>query len=247
MLLPLPKDAIHKAWLYRILTAISDNKKLIDQLCFKGGTCAAMQGLLDRFSIDLDFDYTGEPTKISETKLELEKIFKKNDLTIKDQSQNVPQYFLRYPAAPHQRNTLKIDITFPPPKNNQYEIIHFNEIDRFLKCETIETMFANKLVACIERYEKNTSIAGRDIYDIHYFFLQGYRYNQSVILERRKEKSVKAFLDNLITFIEEKINTTILTQDLNMLLPQNKFKNIRNILKQETIMFLKDEIKRLQK
>ena len=75
MILPNPKDAIHKAWLYRLLSAIYDNKILINSLYFKGGTCAAMLGFLDRFSIDLDFDYMGRKDKIKITRKELELVF----------------------------------------------------------------------------------------------------------------------------------------------------------------------------
>ena len=45
---------------YRLLSAIYDNQILAGSLYFKGGTCVAMQGLLDRFSIDLDFDYVAK-------------------------------------------------------------------------------------------------------------------------------------------------------------------------------------------
>lgn len=55
LLLPQPKDAVHKAWLYRLLTGIYNDVFLADQLYFKGGTYAAMLGYIDRFSIDLDF------------------------------------------------------------------------------------------------------------------------------------------------------------------------------------------------
>lgn len=241
MILPNKKDAIHKAWLYRTLTAISDAKPLMDKLRFKGGTCAAMRGVLDRFSIDLDFDYVGEKKDTKEMKKNLEKVFKNLDMEIKDKSNNVPQYFLRYPAKAGERNTLKIDITFPPPKANEYEPIRFTEIDRIINCQTIETMFANKLVALIDRYEKNNSIAGRDLYDIHYFFMQGFKYNKEVIKERRGQE-VSEFFSDLIQFIKDKITKTIIDQDLNTLLPYEKFKKIRKIIKQETLVFLNDEL-----
>lgn len=244
MILPNPKDAIHKAWLYRLLTAIYDNQILSAALYFKGGTCAAMLGFLDRFSIDLDFDYVVNIDELKEVKKNLENIFEKLDLVIKDKSQKVPQYFLKYPIDSKTRNTIKIDITFPAPKNNEYKSYRLNDIDRIVTCETIETMFANKLVALIERYEKNNSIAGRDLYDVHYFFLHGLKYNSPVIIERRK-KDVVSFLQELVKFVQSKITENIISQDLNFLLEPKKFQQIRKILKSETVMFLKDEIKRL--
>lgn len=247
MILPNPKDAIHKAWLYRLLSAIYDNKTLANSLYFKGGTCAAMLGFLDRFSIDLDFDYTGEKEKIKIFKKELEVVFNKLGLEIKDQSQKVPQYFLKYPAKPNLRNTFKVDINFPVPKANIYQAFKLVDIDRTIICQTVETMFANKLVALIDRWERKKAIAGRDLYDIHHFFMQGFGYNKKVITERRKNDDLAGFFRVLINFIDKKINETIIDQDLNFLLPPDKFKKIRKMLKKETIMFLRDESERLKK
>ena len=243
MILPNPKEAIHKAWLYRLLSAIYDNQILANSLYFKGGTCATMLGFLDRFSIDLDFDYTGKKSDLKIVRKELENIFKKLGLVIKDKSKKTPQYFLKYESKPNQRNTIKIDTTFPPPKSNNYQAFSLNDINRIVICQTVETMFANKLVALIDRWEKSDSIAGRDLYDIHHFFMQGFSYNKEVIIERRN-KDLISFFQELINFIEKKINQTIINQDINSLLLPDKFQKIRKVLKKETLMFLKDEIKR---
>lgn len=244
MILPNQKEAKHKAWLYRLLAAMYDNRILASALYFKGGTCAAMRGLLDRFSIDLDFDYVANKNEIDEVRKNMEKTFKALGLTVKEKSQRAPQYFLKYPAGAEERNTIKIDATRPPPRNNKYEAVELKEIDRIIMCQTVETMFANKLVALIDRYEKNDSIAGRDIYDIHHFFMNGFSYDKEVIKERRGIE-VKNFFIELKKFVEAKITQTIIEQDLNTLLPYDKFKKIRPFLKKETLMFLGDEIKRL--
>ena len=244
MILPKSEDAIHKAWLYRLLSAIYDNPALANTLYFKGGTCAAMLGYLDRFSIDLDFDFATNKKDVKTVKQNLENIFKKIGLEIKDQSKLVPQYFLKYDAPKNKRNTIKIDITMPPPKSNIYEAREFSEIDRIIPCQTIETMFANKLVAVIDRFEKNHSIAGRDIFDIHHFFLQGFRYHKLVILERR-EQALPDFFGELIAFIKKRITDTVLSQDLNALLSPAAFQRMRKTLKSETLMFLNDELARL--
>ena len=244
MILPKSEDAIHKAWLYRVLSAIYDNPTLANTLYFKGGTCAAMLGYLDRFSVDLDFDLAEKKEAIKTVKQNLENIFHKMGLEIKDQSKLVPQYFLKYAAPKNKRNTIKIDITMPPPKSNIYEAREFGEIDRIIPCQTIETMFANKLVAVIDRFEKNHSIAGRDIYDIHHFFLQGFHYHKPVILERRKQ-ALPDFFRELIAFIGKRITDTIISQDLNALLSPAAFQRMRKTLKSETLMFLNDELARL--
>jgi predicted nucleotidyltransferase component of viral defense system len=239
------QDAIHKAWLYRVLIAIIDNHNLRD-LCFKGGTCAAMAGFLNRFSVDLDFDYIGDKKNLIKVRHELEKIFQDLGLEIKDSSVKMPQFFLKYPTNKiSQRNTLKIDITHPSPKTNIYEPVRLVDINRIVLCQNISTMFANKLVAILDRFERNNSISGRDIYDVHYFFLSGYKYNKDVIAERTNLELVD-FFKKLSHFINKHITETILNQDLNPLIPYEKFKQIRNNLKRETIMFLTDEIKRLE-
>jgi predicted nucleotidyltransferase component of viral defense system len=238
------QDAIHKAWLYRVLIAIVDNDNLHD-LYFKGGTCAAMAGFLDRFSVDLDFDYVGKPEDLVKVRREFEKVFKNLSLEIKDSSAKVPQYFLKYQTKDiSSRNTLKIDITFPAPDANIYEPIKLVDIGRTVICQNISTMFANKLVAVIDRFERNNSIAGRDIYDIHHFFLNGYDYNRNVITERTG-LSLIDFFKKLSIFINKYITDTILAQDLNPLIPYERFNRFRKILKRETLMFIDDEIKRL--
>ena len=245
MILPDRKDAIHKAWLYRLLTAICDDRMLVSVLFFKGGTCAAMRGLLDRFSIDLDFDYTGGEEALLVTHNRLEKVFENLGLAVKTQSSLVPQYFLKYPnSKPNERNTLKIDVVMPPPLANKYEKIRIDEIDRILTCQTAGTMFANKLVALIDRYEKSGGIAGRDIYDINHFFINGIKIEYDIIRERRNTEFVKQYLEELIELINTYITQTVIDHDLNVLLPPAVFRRIRKTLKLEIIMFLEDEINR---
>lgn len=246
MIVPLPQDVIHKAWLYRLLSAIYDEADLAQVLNFKGGTCAAMLGYLDRFSVDLDFDYVGNKQSLFECRKKLETVFSDLGLVIHNQSKVVPQYFLKYDAQKNTRNTMKIDVTTLVPKANQYEPQRLHEIDRIIRCQTKETMMANKLVALTDRFEKNGTIAGRDIYDIHHFFLKGFRCNEGVIKERTG-KSLPQFFTNLIEFIKKHITEEVINQDLNMLLTPKQFTRIRKIIKQETIMLLQDELVRLKK
>lgn len=236
MLIPKPSDALHKAWLYRLLSAIADSQTLVSSLAFKGGTCTAMRGMIDRFSIDLDFDLI-LPEETDNIRRELEKIFKKLGLEIKDKSQNVPQYFLKYPSKEGERSTIKLDITCPPPQKNEYEMVRLPDIDRVLTCQTVDSMFANKLVAILERYQKFGSIAGRDLYDIHTFFIKGFRFKEEIIEERTGKKAT-LFLKDLRDFIEKHVTQTIIDQDLNTLLLPERFKAIRKILKQEVLLFI---------
>ena len=243
MLLPNPDSAIHKAWLYRLLMAIADNPLLSKELRFKGGTCAAMRSLLDRFSVDLDFDLI-QAKQNQAVQQHLETVFDRLGLKIKDKSSLVPQYFLKYDTTEGKRNTIKLEALFPVPASNDYEPVRLLEIDRILFCQTRETMVANKMVALLDRYEKHRSIAARDLYDIHYFLLHGYRY-KSEIIEERRQQPLPRFLEHMIQFVEDKITNTIINQDLNYLLPPEQFQRIRKILKQEGLMLLRDEWQRI--
>lgn len=246
MILPSPKDAVHKAWLYRLLVELYDDPLIANNLYFKGGTCAAMLGWLDRFSVDLDFDYAGSKKDLIAVRKNMERIFSRLGLETRDKSKIAPQYFLKYPALAGARNTIVIDTTFPPPESNVYKPVRFSEIDRIISCQTIETMFANKLVAPIDRWEKKESLAGRDLYDIHHFFLQGFSFSKAIIEERRKT-SAKAYLKKLIGFIEKNFTERTIDQDLNLLLPPQKFQQARKIVKREALMLLRDEVERTGK
>jgi len=57
--------AYHKAQLYRLLIRLLDDPEIASNIFFKGGTCSAMLGFLDRFSVDLDFDLKKGSNKIN--------------------------------------------------------------------------------------------------------------------------------------------------------------------------------------
>lgn len=234
------RQALHKSVLLRVLIRTLDNNFLAQNLIFKGGTCASMLGYLDRFSVDLDFNLKDKEVE-SQVRQELEEIFKQLNLEIKDQSQKTIQYFLKYEAPPQSRNTLKIDAGDVPFENDQHEKELLSDINRFAICQTKETMFAHKLVALYDRYQRNGSIAGRDLYDIHHYLQLGFKINTAVIKERT-EKKADDYLRILLEFIKNQINQTIIDQDLNFLLDCKKFKAIRQTLKTETIALLRDRL-----
>lgn len=234
------KNALHRSIMLRALINILDDNFLSKNLYFKGGTCASMLGYSNRFSVDLDFDLKSNETKIQVAE-ELESLFKDIDLEIKDSSKNVLQYYLKYEAPNDSRNTLKIEAIDIPFKNNKYETVLLPEINRFAICQTKETLFSNKLVALVDRYERNNTIAGRDLYDIHHFFQKGFEYNKEVIEERRNIETKKYFRE-LISFIEDKVTDTVINQDLNVLLDYKEFNAIRKTLKDEALAFLRAEV-----
>ncbi len=230
----------HEIYMHRLLTEILDDRYLSLNIFFKGGTCARMLNLIDRFSVDLDFDLKKDADK-KKCYLILNNIFKKLDLEIKDESKKALQFFLKYDSLKGERNTIKLEILDKIFKSNLYAPQHLRSINRTAICQTVETIFANKLVAIVDRFENGFSIAGRDIYDIHCFFMKGCNYRKEIIEERRK-KDVKEYFIELKNFIIDKINDKILEEDLNVLLDYDKFKNIKKYLKQEVLNFLEREI-----
>lgn len=236
-----PEDIYHKSQLNRLLIEIVDEPILAHALGFKGGTCAAMLGYLDRFSVDLDFDYLAE-TSMEDLRPIFHGIFDKLGLTITLENKKALFFQLRYSTSKGQRSTLKVSASNRLAKSNQYKVQFFPEIERLVNSQTIETMFANKLVAVTDRYKQHKSIAGRDIYDIHHFFMIGLTYNPSII-EERTNLSVQAYFTELIEFIRKHINQTLINEDLNSLLPSKKFQQIRKILIPETISLLENAIR----
>lgn len=235
-----PEDIIHKSYMNRILMEIADNGILLQCLAFKGGTCASMLSYLDRFSVDLDFDLI-KNEKEAIIRKELKDIFRHLGLTVKKEFDNVLMFQILHPSQPNKRNSIKVSINTNPPKSNIYKVQNLPEINRLMSCQTIETMFANKLVAVTDRYEKHNTIAGRDIYDIHYFFINGHNCSDKVIKERTGLDRNEYFA-KLSKFISEKISQTTINEDLNSLLPDKKFQSVRKVLIPETLNFLSSNV-----
>lgn len=235
-----PEDILHKSYINRLLIEIIDSPRLSQRLAFRGGTCATMLSFLDRFSVDLDFDLFDKKQQAG-LREELHAIFNQLGLVISREYDAVLFFQLKYPnEISSQRNTLKFSAHEVPAMANDYKVQYFKEIDRLMKSQTIETMFANKLVAVTDRYAKHKSIAGRDIYDIHHYFVQGYKYKGAVIEERTGLDS-KDYFTQLIEFIHKHISQAVINEDLNALLPNDHFQQIRKILLPETIHFLENE------
>jgi predicted nucleotidyltransferase component of viral defense system len=234
-----PEDSIHKSYLNRLLIEIIDRPPLSQNLAFKGGTCAGMLGYLDRFSVDLDFDVLKNADETT-LRLEFHQVFDYLDLTVMEELDRALMFRLRYPSEPGKRSTLKVSANSLVVTANKYQVQYLSEIDRMMTCQTVETMFANKLVAVTDRYHQYESIAGRDIYDIHHFFVHGYSYDAQVIQERTGLEP-KEYFSELSEFIKKHVTQTIINEDLNTLLPNKQFQQIRKVLIPETLAILERE------
>ena len=243
MILLRPQDTLHKSHLLRLLMEIMDDTVLAAALRFKGGTCAAMMGILDRFSVDLDFDLTPNADEHMLRK-RFHDVFSHLELIVDNESKKALEFFVKYKSIPGQRNTIKIDALNVRYNAATYAPQYLQEINRTVLCQTIDTIVASKLVAPLDRFTRNKTIAGRDIYDIHHFFLQGLPYNRELITERTNG-NCPTFFGRLIGFIDRYVTQTVINEDLNTLLPPIHFQRIRKILKQETLQFLTLERERM--
>jgi len=240
MITPTKETAYHKAMMVRILNAFFDDKTIAQALAFKGGSCASMAGFLDRFSVDLDFDLLDKNQKKSIEK-KIKKILINLNFQIKKQSKKELFFVVKYQSI-YPRNSLKISIVDKIPKSNQYQPLFLPDLNRFIPCQTIETMFSNKLVAITDRYRQYHQVAARDLYDIHHFFSQGFDFSKEVI-EERTNTDWQWYFKILIEFIPKKFNQKIIDEDLNFLLLPEKFRAVRKTLIAETLVFLKTYIK----
>ncbi len=237
-MIPLRKeDVFHKSQLNRLLIEIVDTPALATTLAFKGGTCAAMLGRLDRFSVDLDFDLI-IPVDHAPLHDRLAAIFSRLDLTLTKTFRQALFFELRYPTPdPSQRHTLKVSFSDDPPQANDYKVEYLSEIDRLVRCQSVETMFANKLVAVTDRFARYQTVAGRDVYDIHHFFLKGYTYKAEIIIERTGQ-SAPDYLRSLSAHIRKHVTQRLIDEDLNALLPPAQFRSLRKVILPETLHFL---------
>ena len=127
-----PEDIIHKSHLQRLLIEIVDDPTLSQSLAFKGGTCAAMFGYLDRFSVDLDFDLVRNNNE-AELRKVFQRVFNQSGFSVTLEFDKVLFFQLRYPSSPGKRNTLKVSASSLKVKSNQYRVQHFPEIDRMIR------------------------------------------------------------------------------------------------------------------
>lgn len=237
MKVPRKSEIPHKLAMYRLLEQLLANPMIANHIYFKGGTCAAMLGYLDRYSIDLDFDLINKSMKDS-LRQEIHQVIKSLNYTIKDESTKHLQFFIKYRDVENKRNTLKLEISDQVSVANKYQKVHLVEIDKYCQTQTIETMFANKLVALKARYDEGKGIAGRDMYDIHHFFTQGYDFIPEII-EDLKGKSWLEYIEELIVFIEKEVTEQYLYEDINPLVSAKKLGRVVPVIKGEVLIALR--------
>jgi predicted nucleotidyltransferase component of viral defense system len=171
----LNKD-LHRQKMYEILQEIF-NSNLWKYLAFKWWTACYFFHKLDRFSTDLDFDLIKDYKNIDD---EIISILQKY-WEVKVWRFNIKLSYWKEDV------NIKIDINRKIWSNNSYELLNFYWTD--ILTQDKGTIFANKLVALIERN------ANRDIYDVYFFFKNNFDINENIIFERKNKTKKELFLE----------------------------------------------------
>jgi predicted nucleotidyltransferase component of viral defense system len=221
----------HKKIMLDILSNISSDPVLANNLGFKGGTCVYFLYNLDRFSVDLDFDLLDAEKK--------ELVLKKIDLLLAKYGEVKKEGALRRKIKYSEESVmLKIDISDRMEINalNHYEVkdivsgVPLNILSQ-------KDIFAHKLVAISDRYNnktKNKIIVNRDLYDANFFFDNHWEFNTAIV-ELRTKKSGVQYLTYLKNLIEKKVDEKKILDGIGALLDDKKRQWVRDNLKKELL------------
>ncbi len=222
----------HKNILLQILKDIFTNHTIGPILGFKGGTAAYLFYNLNRFSVDLDFDLLDlakEKYVFEEVKKILERYgnLKETDkvgwnlffeLSYKDKEYNAPN--------------IKVEINLRD-FGSRYDIKSYLGIS--MKVMVKEDMFAHKLVAMLERDEKERT--NRDIFDAWFFLKNNWSINREIV-EKRTGVSFKDYLKKCIDALEKMSNSNILAGTGELLDDKQKVWVKKNLIS-DTLFLLK--------
>ena len=218
----------HRLILFFILKDIFESN-ISKDLAFKWGTLCYFVYWLNRFSTDINLDMLTkwEEEKIIETINNiLRKYWKIKDF---ENKKNTIFWLLNYEKW---KDNIKIEINKRIWKNNNYEIINFFWID--IWAQTKDTIFANKLVALLERKK----IANRDIYDVRFFLKNWWPCNKKLIQERTW-KTFDEYITQVIEFLNNLGRNYKILDWLWMVLENAQKNFVKNKLINELISLLK--------
>ncbi|MCK9378915.1 MAG: nucleotidyl transferase AbiEii/AbiGii toxin family protein [Candidatus Moranbacteria bacterium] len=228
----------HKKIMLNILADISSDPILSVNLGFKGGTCVYFLYGLNRFSVDLDFDLLDFSKK--------EIVIGKMDALLEKYGTLKKDGTLRRKIKYSEESVaLKVDISDRAEINklNKYEV---KDIVSGVPLQVLVQgdIFAHKLAAVTDRYNsktKNKAIANRDLYDINFFFDQGWKFNEEII-EVRSQMKAGEYLNVLKDFVEKKVDEKNILDGIGALIDDKERLWVRNNLKKELIRKLAIQI-----
>ncbi len=222
----------HKNILLQILKDIFTNSAIGPILGFKGGTAAYLFYDLNRFSVDLDFDLLD---------LAKEKYIFEGIKTILERYGNLKEaekvgwnlfFELSYKDKEHNSPNIKVEINLRD-FGSRYDIKSYLGIS--MKVMVKEDMFAHKLVAMLEREEKERT--NRDVFDAWFFLKNNWSINKELV-EKRTGISFKDYLKKCIDVLEKMNNSNILAGTGELLDEKQKAWAKKNLIS-DTLFLLK--------
>jgi len=218
---------IHRSTMIQILKDIYADTTIGPILGFKGGTAAYLFYGLDRFSVDLDFDLLDQS---------------KEDYVFEKVGSILEKYGI-FRERYKKRHTLFFMISYKSGLQNikveisrrdsisQYQTKNFLGISMLIMIE--EDMFANKLLAMVERIGRTN----RDIFDVWFFLKNNWQLNEEIV-EKRSGMLVVDFLQKAIMVLEAMSDKNILS-GMGELLTEKQKAWARTDLKSDTLFLLR--------
>lgn len=183
---------------------------------------------LDRFSVDLDFDLL-DNSKEDFVFKRLEKILPEFG-TLREKYKKFHTLFFLISYADEAHN-IKVEIS-RRQSGVRYELQNYLGISMLVQAQ--EDMFANKLIAMVERKKP----ASRDIYDL-WFFLKRHAVMNKAIVEKRGGMPFREYLQKAVDYLE-RYDATYILQGLGELLNAKQKGWVKTHLKKEAIFLLKN-------
>jgi len=219
--------AIHKNILFQILKDIYTETAIAPLLGFKGGTAAFIFHVLERFSVDLDFDLLDEA--------ESERVFEYIEKTAAQygtikESRRKRFSLLVVLSYDNKSANIKIEVN-RRVFGSRYELKTYLGVA--MQVMVREDMFAHKLMAMHERIGKTS----RDVYDVWFFLKNHWPINKEIVEKRAGLPYVKV-LQACIAQIEKIPDRNIL-RGLGELLTERQKDWAKTKLKSDVIFLLK--------
>ena len=258
------KELLH----YDILFSL-DNKGLLDQLTFQGGTSLRLCYGAPRYSEDLDFaggkDFTSE--KAGEIGACIEKHIGQRygfDVRVKEpkQLQRDPQYdgvnvdkwqvsvvtTPERPDIPQQR--IKIEIASIPawtrePRSLQinYDFLPDGYGDTIILAETLNEIMADKLVSLVNTIKY---VRHRDIWDLRWLKQKNAEIDITLVKKKLDDSRVSGYkekLDSMLERLPEIIRGEAFRNEMRRFLPVDVWE--RTLEKEKFSLFMTNEIKEM--
>ena len=220
----------HKNILLRILKDIYFDTSLSPYLGFKGGTAAFLFYGLDRNSVDLDFDLLTED-KGQEVFEKIQKIAMNYGKVVDSRIKRFN--LLTIISYDLKSQNIKLEVNCRD-FGSKYELKTLLGISMLVM--TKEDMFANKLMAMLERIGKTS----RDVYDVYFFAKNNWPINKKLVEDRAKMPFTEVL--NECVELLEKMDSHHILDGLGEMLTESQKDWARAKLQTETIFLLKSWI-----